>query len=83
MIGLAEDEVANVSVEPGERPQAVDVERVLHEAHVEDDVRLERDAVLVAEADQLAAPALAVVGQVQRAVQSARAAGGRTARTCR
>ena len=67
--GLGEHEVAHLVVETVQRSQAVDVERVLHEADVEDDVSLEGDAVLVAEADKLDSQGLPVVGQVKRAVE--------------
>ena len=50
---LAEHEGPDLVGQPGERPQLGDVERVLHEADVEDEVGLERHAVLEAEADEL------------------------------
>src|SRR4051794_19654973 len=67
---LGQDERANFLVQPVERPEPVDVERVLHEADVEDHVGLERDAVLVPEADELDGQLLALVGQIERAVET-------------
>ena len=51
--GLAHDIVAHGRGEAGQMPELVDVVRVLHEADVEDQVRLQRHAVLEPEADQL------------------------------
>src|SRR3954469_17484057 len=50
---LVEDIGADRVRQPGLRAQLVDVERVLHEANVEDEVGLEWHAKLVAEADEL------------------------------
>src|SRR5204863_9771370 len=50
---VSEDERPDRLVAPGQRTEGFDVERVLHEAHVEDEVGARRQAVLVAEADEL------------------------------
>ena len=50
---LVEHERAHRLREPGQLAQLGDVVRVLHEPDVEDEVGLQRDAVLEAEADQL------------------------------
>ena len=51
--GLVEDERADLIGQPGQLAQLGHVVRVLHEPDVEDEVRLERHAVLEAEADEL------------------------------
>ena len=50
---LVEDERPDLVGQPGQRAQLGDVERVLHEPDVEDEVGLERQAVLEPEADEL------------------------------
>ena len=64
------------SVSPESSPQLGHVERVLHEADVEDEVGLERDAVLVAEADELERELVRARLVVPSARRAARAAGG-------
>ena len=51
--GWSRTNARTASVRPGQRPQLGVVVRVLHEPDVEDEVRLERDAELEPEADEL------------------------------
>ena len=60
-----------------------DVVRVLHEPDVEDEVGLERDAVLEAEADQLDRELVRLGRRARAARRSARAARAATGPTCR
>src|SRR3990172_1472606 len=64
--GLGEDEGAHRSGQAREGPQVRVVEGVLHETHVEDEVGLEGDAVLEAEADELEGDAPRLLGGAQR-----------------
>ena len=81
--GLVEDERADRVGQPGERPQLGDVVRVLHEPDVEDEVRLERDAELEPEADELERQLVRPdIGRQLRRT-GARAAGAATGPRCR
>ena len=80
---LAHDEVADLVLESRERLELRIPERVRQEAHVEDEVGLERDPVLEAEGDDVdAQPVAGVVPRQDREQPILRAARWR-ARSCR
>ena len=80
---LAQDVLPDDLGQAAVRPELLDVVGVLHEPHVQDEVGLERHAVLEPEADELDREAVRALDVAQAGEDAARAARAATGRWCR